>query len=356
MTELFHKTIKQIVPVDEDVRARAVKFHANLTKPPTSLGYLEVVGEQLSAISGQCPPPLPLPARTCVFAGDHGVQAQKVSPWPQTVTEQMGTNIARGGAAINALSRHAGADVVVYNVGGLTKLPESETCIDCRIAPGTKDMTQGPAMSEKEAYQALEIGIKAAKDAVDAGKKCLIAGELGIANTTPAAALIRVFTGAGIAEVTGRGSGADDEMLERKKSVIATAIAVNGATKKKPIEALAAIGGFEHAAMAGLMLGAAAAKVPIIVDGVIACSAALVAAAICPDVLGYMIAGHDGEEPGIRAALDNLGLRALLKLDLSLGEGSGAAAALPLVTVAAKIMNEMAIFGEESGVSGEKEN
>lgn len=355
MAELFHKTISSISAVSEEMRERAAERHATLTKPQNSLGYLEDLGAQLSAIYGQCPPPLPLPARVCVFAGDHGVQAQKVSPWPQTITEQMALNIVHGGAAINVLARHAGADVVLYNVGMLCELPTSETCINRRIAAGTNDMTKGPAMTEEQAFEALEVGIQAALDAVAAGKKCLIAGELGIANTTPAAALIRVFTGSGIAEVTGRGAGADDEMLERKQAVIASAIAVNQINRKKPIEVLAEVGGFEHAAMAGLMLGAAASKVPVILDGAIACSAALVAAQICPDTKGYMIAGHLGEEPGIRAALDHLGLRGLLELNLCLGEGSGAAAALPLVTAAAKIMTEMASFGDESGVSGEKE-
>ncbi len=353
MSRKISETIANIKPTDQEIVDQAWAFQDQLIKVPRSLGCLEELGVKLCAIAGSVPPPVPHPAQVAVFVGDHGVQANKVSPWPQDITWQMGANVATGGAAVCSLARHAGADVKVYNVGGLTDI---DGVINCRIAAGTRDMSTEPAMSHEQAEQAIEIGIDAANDAIASGHKALIAGELGIANTTPAAALIRVFTKAGIAEVTGRGAGANDEMMAKKRKLIAQAIAVNQAIAKEPLHALASVGGFEHAAMVGLMLAGAANRVPVILDGVIACSAALVAQAMCPQVVDYFIAGHDGKEPGISQALQKLDLKPILSLNLCLGEGSGAVAALPLVQASAKLMREMAHFGADSGVCGDQES
>lgn len=322
-----------------------------LTKPPGALGQLEDLGNQLAAIAGECPPPVPEPALVCVFAGDHGVHAQGVSPWPQEVTRQMVANMVAGGAAVNVLARHAGADVRIYDVGTTNPLSASDVLRLDWIAAGTADLATGPAMTREQAQRALEIGIRAAQDAVADGYRCLLPGEVGIGNTTPAAALVSVFTGRPAGEVTGAGAGAQGETLQRKKDLIAHAIADRGVSANDPLGALAEVGGFEHAAIAGFILGAGAAHVPVILDGVIACSAALVAVALCPDVRGYLIAGHEGTEPGIEAAVGALGLVPVVSLDMRLGEGSGAVAALPVVEVAAKILREMATF-ESAGVSG----
>lgn len=348
---LIARTLASIQPVDAAALAAAEARQLDLTKPPGALGQLEELGNQLAAIAGECPPPVPEPALVCVFAGDHGVQAHGVSPWPKEVTVQMVANMLAGGASVNVLARHAGAEVLVYDVGVAGEVPPLPGLRRERVADGTADMTVGPAMSPDQCRRAVEVGIQAALDAVAAGYRCLIAGEVGIGNTTAAAALVSVFTGRAASEVTGAGAGAAGETLERKKALVAKAIEVNGVTPADPLAALAAVGGFEHAAIVGLLLGAAASRVPVVLDGVIVCSAALVAVALCPEVRGYLIAGHEGREPGIRAALDTLGVTPVVALDMRLGEGSGALTALSIVQASAKILREMATFSS-AGVSG----
>lgn len=349
--ELDALALGTIAPVDEDARQQAEQRQLTLTKPPGALGELEVLGNQLSAISGECPPPVPEPGLVVVFAADHGVQAQKVSPWPQEITVQMAANIAAGGAGVNVLARAAGAQVRIVDLGMLTPVPGVD---DRRIAPGTADFTVGPAMTREQALAAIETGRELARQAADEGFRVLVPGEVGIANTTPAAALVAVFTGRPAVEVTGRGAGADDVMLARKAAVIDAGIAFNQASADDPLGALAAVGGFEHAAMVGLILGAAELRLPLVLDGVIACSAALVAVALCPAVQGYLVGGHAGAEPAIQAAHQKLGLRPLVDLGLRLGEGSGGAAALPQVVMAAKILREMATFAD-AGVTDSPE-
>lgn len=350
---LLARTLAAIAPVDADARAAAEERQLELLKPPGALGRLETLGNTLAAIYGECPPPLPAPAVVCVFAGDHGVQAHGVSPWPQEVTVQMVRSVLAGGASVNVLARHAGADVRVYDVGTLEALPEHALLRTRRVAAGTADMTAGPAMSIEQCRQAVEAGIEAAREAVADGYRCLIAGEVGIGNTTPSAALVSVFTGRPAAEVTGPGAGAEGDRLRLKAELVARAIEVNGATADDPLAALAAVGGFEHAAIAGFVLGAAAAGVPLILDGVIVCSAALAAVALAPDVRGYLIAGHDGAEPGIRAALETLALTPVIDMDLRLGEGSGALTSLPIVQASAAILRDMATFASFA-VSGKE--
>lgn len=345
--------IAAITPLDAAAVAAARERQETLTKPSGSLGRLEDISVQLAGIAGQCPPPMPEPAAVAVFAADHGVHAQGVSPWPQEVTAQMVANFLASGAAVNAIAAQAGAEVCVVDVGVAADLPDSAGLLSRKIRPGTADMTAGPAMSRNEARRAVETGIDVARDLVAAGHRCLITGDMGIANTTASAALIAVFTGADAEQVTGRGTGIDDPTWARKVDVVRRALARHDCDPADPLGVLAAVGGLEHAALAGFILGGAAQRVPVVLDGVIACAAALAARAFAPDVAGRLIAGHLSTEPGARRALEALGLRPLLDLGLRLGEGSGAVLALPVVATAARVLRDMATF-DSAGVSGEK--
>src|SRR4051812_41432922 len=328
-----------------------------MTKPPGSLGVLEDVAAQLAGIAGTCPPPLPVPATVAVFAGDHGVHAQGVTPWPQEVTAQMVANFLAGGAVVNAFAAEMGAEVVVVDVG--VAAPLDPTPADTvpvlyarKVRPGTADLAVGPAMSLDEARQGVEVGIAMATRLATASG-CLVTGDMGIANTTPSAALVCAFTGADPAAATGRGTGVDDPTLARKVEVVRSAVRRVPSLPDTPeaaLSALAEVGGLEHAAIAGFVLGAAAARVPVLLDGAIAGSAALVAATLCPSALDHALAGHTSAEPGHGLALQALGLRPLLGLDLRLGEGTGALLALPLVAAAARALRDVATF-DSAGVT-----
>ena len=350
---LLADTVAAVRPLDQAAAAQARERQEMLTKPSGSLGVLESVSVQLAGIAGECPPPLPEPAVVAVFAADHGVHAQGVTPWPQEVTAQMVANFLACGAVVNAIAAQAGAEVCVVDVGVAADLPAAPGLLPRKVRPGTADMTAGPAMTRAEAERAVETGIETARDLAAAGNRCLLTGDMGIANTTASAALIAVFTGADPAEVTGRGTGIDDPTLARKVDVVRRALDRHQPDPADPLGVLAAVGGLEHAALAGFILGGAALRLPVLLDGVIACAAALVARAFAPDVTGSLIAGHLSTEPGARRALDALGLRPLLDLDLRLGEGSGAALALPVVAAAARVLRDVATF-DSAGVSGEK--
>jgi nicotinate-nucleotide--dimethylbenzimidazole phosphoribosyltransferase len=343
-------TLAAIAPADERAMSAARDLQGRLTKPAGSLGELEDLSVRLAGLSGVCPPPLPEPAAIAVFAGDHGVHAQGVSPWPQEVTAQMVANFVAGGAVINAFARQVGASLMVVDVGVAIPLHGGENLLDANVRRGTRDLSVEPAMTTDEARAALEVGISVAGALVDGGAKCLLTGDMGIANTTPAAALIAAFTGADPAAVTGRGTGIDDETHARKIAVIAAALERHAPDPAEPLAALAAVGGLEHAALAGFILGAAARRVPVIVDGVIAASAAVVAAAFATDAVVAMVAGHRSVEPGATIALDHLGLTPLLDLGLRLGEGTGAALALPIVAGAVRVLHDVATF-DSAGVS-----
>ncbi|MEO7586466.1 MAG: nicotinate-nucleotide--dimethylbenzimidazole phosphoribosyltransferase, partial [Arachnia sp.] len=343
---LMARTVAAVQPASPDVLAEAQQRQAQLTKPPGSLGVLEVLGNRLAAMAGHCPAPIPEPAVIGLFAGDHGVCAQGVTPWPQEVTASMLLNIADGGAAINALARQVGATLLVTDVGVATDHPRHPAIRDRVVARGTRDFTVEPAMTRDEARAAVEVGIEAAEEAIAGGAGCLLTGEMGIGNTTPASALIAVFTDRRPALVTGRGAGADDKMLSHKTQVIERGLKLHKPDAGDPLGVLAAVGGLEHAALAGFILAGAAHRVPVILDGVIACSAACVAVALAPAARDYLISGHAGAEPGIRAAVQHLGLHPLVDLGMRLGESSGAAVALPMVQAAARIMAEMATFAE----------
>src|SRR5690349_22481406 len=279
-----------------------------MTKPRGSLGRVEDLAVALAGIACACPPPLPEPAAVAVFAGDHGVHAQGVTPWPQEVTAQMVANFLAGGAVVNAFARQVGASVTVVDVGVRTPLDAHPDLWRRRVADGTADMTAGPAMSRDQARRAVEVGIAVARELSDE-KPCLITGDMGIANTTASAALICAFTGHDPAVATGRGTGVDDATLDRKVAVIRRGLQVNGITgtpaggaaggdpvgwaapdgAAEALRRLAAVGGLEHAALAGFILGAAAARVPVILDGVIAGSAALAACALSPAAVEYCV-------------------------------------------------------------------
>ncbi|WP_330345754.1 nicotinate-nucleotide--dimethylbenzimidazole phosphoribosyltransferase [Streptomyces longwoodensis] len=348
--DLLAETVAGIRPLDAKALGEAWERQKRMTKPAGALGMLEIISAQLSGLSRQCPPPIPEPAAVAIFAGDHGVHAQGVTPWPQEVTAQMVANFLGGGAVCNAFASQVGAEVCVVDVGVASDLPATPGLLPRKVRAGTSDMTTGPAMTREEAKQAIEVGIETARDLVAAGNKALLTGEMGIANTTASAALISVFTGADPAEVTGRGTGINDETLARKTEVVRRALEFHQPDPADPIGVLAAVGGFEHAAIVGLLLGGASLRTPVILDGVSAGAAALVARAIAPEVLAACIAGHRSAEPGHVAALNKLGLRPLVDLDLRLGEGTGALLALPLVQSTARAMHEVATF-DSAGVT-----
>jgi nicotinate-nucleotide--dimethylbenzimidazole phosphoribosyltransferase len=348
--DLLEETLRGIRPLDAKALGEAWERQKRMTKPAGALGMLEIISAQLSGLSRQCPPPIPEPAAVAVFAGDHGVHAQGVTAWPQEVTGQMVANILGGGAVCNAFANQVGAEVCVVDVGVASELPPTPGLLPRKVRPGTADFTAGPAMTREEVLRAIEVGIETARDLISAGNRALLTGEMGIANTTASAAVVAVYTGADPAEVTGRGTGINDEMHARKVEVVRRALDLHRPDPGDPIAVLAAVGGLEHAAMVGLLLGAAALRTPVILDGVSAGAAALVARAIAPEVLAACIAGHRSAEPGHVAALTTLGLRPLVDLDLRLGEGTGALLALPLVQSAARVMHEVATF-DSAGVT-----
>jgi nicotinate-nucleotide--dimethylbenzimidazole phosphoribosyltransferase len=349
---LLGDTIAAVAPRDAVAERAARERLDRMTKPPGSLGVLEDLAAQLAGTAGSCPPPLPGPATVAVFAGDHGVHARGVTPWPQEVTAQMVATFLAGGAVVNAFAATVGARVLVVDVGVAAPLAAAAGLLDRKVRPGTADLAAGPAMDRDEARRAVEVGIEVASE-LAATSGCLVTGDMGIANTTPSAALVSAFTGASPAAATGRGTGIDDATLARKVAVVTAAVArVPGlpSTPEAALAALAEVGGLEHAALAGFVLGAAAARTPVVLDGVIAGSAALVAAALCPAALEHAVAGHRSAEPGHGIALTALGLRPLLGLDLRLGEGTGAVLALPLLDAAARALRDVATF-DSAGIS-----
>lgn len=341
---LIAQTIAAIAPTDPSARGAAAERLDRMTKPRGSLGRVEDVAITLAGIAGACPPPVPEPAAVAVFAADHGVHAQGVTPWSQEVTGQMVSNFLAGGAVVNAFARQLGADVCVVDVGVRAPLDAVPGLLSRRVAAGTADLTVGPALTREHARAAVEVGIETAGELVAAGNRCLLCGDMGIANTTAAALLICAFTGADPAAATGRGTGIDDATLERKTGVVRLALALHRPDPADPIGVLAAFGGLEHAALAGFVLGGAALRVPVLLDGVNAGAAALVAAVLSPDAVAYCLAGHRSSEPGHRLALDHLRLEPLLDLGMRLGEGTGALLALPVAQAAARAMQDVATF------------
>ena len=328
-----------------------------MTVPPGALGQVAEVGVRLAGLAGECPPPVPEPAVVAVFAGDHGVHARGVTPWPQEVTHQMVANFLAGGAAVNAFAHQVGAEVVVVDVGVAATLDEGPGLLPRKVRRATADMTAGPAMTREEARAAVVVGVEVARDLVAAGNRLLVTGDMGIANTTASAALVCAFTGAAPEVVTGRGTGIDDATLAHKTAVVREALVLHGLlpepalpAERDPLGALAAVGGLEIAGIAGLLLGGAALRTPVVVDGVVAGAAALVADALAPTASHAWLAGHRSVEPAHTLALTHLGLEPLLDLGLRVGEGTGALLAAPLVAAAARALGEVATF-DAAGVA-----
>ncbi len=351
-TSLVDATVRAVVTGSADAAAAARHRQSRLTKPPGSMGALEDLSVRLAASTGVCPPVVS-PAALAVFAGDHGVHAQGVSPWPQEVTGQMVSTFLAGRAVVNALARQVGATVRVVDVGVATDLGEPADLVRRNVSRGTADLSTGPAMTRAQAEAALDVGIAVAGDLVAGGHRLLVAGDMGIANTTPSAVLVAAVTGVAPEQATGRGTGIDDSTLALKTETVRRALALHAdavaGAAEDPVGLLAAVGGLEHAAIAGFLLGGAAARVPVVLDGVIACSAALVADLMCPAAVDHWVAGHRSSEPGASLALERLGLEPLLDLGLRLGEGSGAVLAVPLVQAAARLLAEVATF-DDAGV------
>jgi nicotinate-nucleotide--dimethylbenzimidazole phosphoribosyltransferase len=285
------------------------------------------------------------------MAGDHGVAAQGVSLYPAEVTPQMVLNFLRGGAAINVLARHVGARVVVVDMGVAVDLPPHPDLLVRKIAHGARDFSREPAMSREQAQQAVETGISVVEEVIATGVDVVATGDMGIGNTTPSSAIVAAITGRPVAEVTGRGTGLDDTGLARKVAVIEAALALHQPDPTDGLDVLAKVGGLEIGGLAGVMIGAAARRVPVVVDGFISGAAALIASALAPAVQPYLIAGHCSVERGHQAVFGRLDLEPLLDLGLRLGEGTGAVLAISLCQAACKILDEMATFAE-AGVSG----
>ncbi|MDQ3932933.1 MAG: nicotinate-nucleotide--dimethylbenzimidazole phosphoribosyltransferase [Actinomycetota bacterium] len=340
-----NELVDEVVAVDPQAAAVANARQLQLAKPPGSLGSLEPLGAQLCAIAGRCPPPVPTQPALLVAAGDHGVHAWGVTPWPQTVTCRMVEGLCRGGAAANVLAEVVGARVCVVDVGVAGELPDHPRLRRARVRPGTADLRTTAAMSEEEAARAVLVGAGVAEELVAAGADLLLTGDLGLANTTAGACLVAALTGADPAVVAGPGAGADEAVLARKREVVAEALERHG-EERGPLGVLASLGGLEHAALVGLMLAGAAEGLPVLLDGMAALAAALVAAALAPDIVGYLIASHSSPEPGARAALTHLGLEPLLDLGLRLGEGTGALLAIPLVQGAACVLRDLATLAD----------
>ncbi len=328
--------------------AAAVQAHLDgLTKPPGSLGRLEALALRIARIYGDPPPPLRR-RMVLVLAADHGVAAQGVSAYPAEVTAQMCRNFAAGGAAINAIARAVDAEVVAVDVG-VAADAASLGLLSHKVRPGTADLATGPAMTRDEALQAVRAGAALVEERV-ADVDVFALGEMGIGNTTAAAALTAALTGAGAGDVVGSGTGIDARRREHKRRIVAGAVAriPPGAA---PIDILAELGGLEVAGLAGAVLACARAGRAVVTDGFIATAGVLVAARLAPDVVDYVVASHRSVEPGHAVQLEALGLEPLLDLELRLGEGTGAALALPTVEAASAVLREMATFAS-AGVSG----
>jgi nicotinate-nucleotide--dimethylbenzimidazole phosphoribosyltransferase len=337
----------EVLPPDEAAAEQARSRHLGLAKPPGSLGRLEELGTRLVGMAGWCPPPVPQNPAVVVCAGDHGVLGRGVSPWPQAVTAAMVGNFCDGGAAVNSVAKSVGARVGVLDVGVAGELERHPLLRAAKVRRGTGDLSRGPAMGREEAARAVMAGAGVAEELLESGGvDLLVAGDMGIANTTPAAALISALTESPPEKTTGRGTGIDDETLKLKVNVVAEALELHAPDPEDPLGVLAAVGGLEHAAIVGVILVGAVYGVPVVLDGVVSNSAALVACALAPQAVGYVIAGHRSAEPGARVVLEYLGLEPLLDLDMRLGEGTGGLLAVPLVQAAARTLAEMKTLEE----------
>ncbi len=346
---LLDKTLAQISPLDTDLLEKAQARLDNKTKPLGSLGRLEEFACRFAAITGT------LESKTgkkviFTFAADHGVVAEGISAFPQEVTPQMVFNFLRGGAGINVLARHCGADVRVVDMGVDYDFGSIQGLIDRKIARGTANFAKGPAMTRQQAVEAMETGIALANDCWEEGVVMVGTGEMGIGNTTAASAIIAAVSGIPVGKVTSRGTGINDAVLATKIRIIAQALQINRPDQADPLDVLTKVGGLEIAGIAGLIIGCAANRIPVVVDGFISTAGAVIAAGMNPLIREYLFAAHESVEIGHRAMLELLGAEPILNLELRLGEGTGAALAMGLIEAGVKILNEMATF-TEAGVA-----
>jgi nicotinate-nucleotide--dimethylbenzimidazole phosphoribosyltransferase len=349
LSDILSQTIANISALDTTSMAKARERQDMLTKPTGSLGRLEQLSIQIAGIQGNPMPQIKQKA-VIVMAADHGVAVSGISAYPQEVTAQMVLNFLHGGAGINVISRQVGARVIIVDMGVVVKLEANPGLVSRRIAGGTQDIRHGPAMTLVQAQEALEAGIEIVTGEVKNGLDIVATGDMGIGNTTASSAICAIMTGKTVAEVTGRGTGLDNKQLQNKIRIINEAIAFNKPESTNPLEVLAKVGGFEIGGLVGVILGAAANRVPVVIDGFISGAAALIAAGLCPQSKDYMIAGHCSVEPGHKLLLQYLGLKPFLDLEMRLGEGTGAALAMSLAETSVRILTEMATF-TEAGVS-----
>jgi nicotinate-nucleotide--dimethylbenzimidazole phosphoribosyltransferase len=347
-------TMANIKQLDGAAMAKARERQDMLTKPAGSLGKLEDISVQLAGIFGRAVPEIKSKV-VILAAGDHGVVADGVSAYPQAVTAQMVLNFLRGGAAINVLARHVGARVVIIDAGVASDLPHSVELISLSIGKGTANMAKGPAMSLEQARRCLEEGITIAAKEIEKGADVVGTGDMGIGNTTAASAVTSVICGKTPLKVTGLGTGITEEQRKHKAKVIEQAIVLNRIDPTDGLDVLAKVGGFEIGVLAGVILGTAAARRVVVLDGFISGAAGLIAYTLCPRVKDYIIAAHVSVEQGHISALKHMGLEPVLDLKMRLGEGTGAALAMTIVEGAARCLAEMATFGE-AGVSEKGES
>ncbi len=374
---MIQETIKKIIPVKSEFAEMAQKRLDDLTKPNGSLGRLEEFAKRLVAITWDIMPVLDKKV-IFTFVGDHGVTDEGVSAYPKEVTKQMVFNFLRGGAGINVLARHAKAEVVVIDIGvdyDFTKAGDSPDStaslrsarkswdsplskegikegvfVSKKVSYGTKNMRKGPAMTRDEALRCIEIGINLADEYTLKGYRIFGTGDMGIGNTTPSSAIAAVLTGKPVAEVTGKGTGIDDIALRKKIEVIEDSISINKPDPSDPLDVLTKVGGAEIGGIAGLIIGAASQRIPVVIDGFISAAGALIAYCLEPETRDYMFASHNSVEIGHKSMLEKIGLKHILDLDLRLGEGTGAALAMLMIEAGLKIYKEMATFSE-AGVS-----
>jgi nicotinate-nucleotide--dimethylbenzimidazole phosphoribosyltransferase len=346
----LESTLQRIGPVDPSARVRAWDRLNNLTKPVGSLGRLEDLAAQLCAIAGRVPPP-PLERKAVlVMAGDHGVTAEGVSAYPSAVTQQMVLNFLQGRAAINVLARQYGARVVVVDMGVAAELPPHPELVAKKIRAGTANFAREPAMTREEAQHCIEAGIEVVERESARGLDIVATGDMGIGNTTAASAIAAAMTGEPVSEVTGRGAGLGERSLGHKIAILEAALRRHRPNPQDPLDVLAKVGGCEIGGLAGAILGAVAQRIPVVLDGFIAGAAALIAVGLHPLVKDYCIAAHESAEPGHKAVLRSLGMTPLLRLEMRLGEGTGAVIGMSLAEAAARIIREMLTF-EEAQVS-----
>lgn len=349
---LLNEALAKIQPLDQEMAKKAQVKLDNKTKPLGALGRLEEFARRFAAISGDLTPDTSKKV-IFTFAGDHGIVAEGVSAFPKEVTPQMVFNFLRGGAGVNVLARHSGAEVRVVDVGVDYDLVPQPGLIVRKVAKGTANFAKGPAMTREEALAAIEVGIDLAAEAKAEGVSMLGTGEMGIGNTTPSSAIIAVISGKTVREVTHRGTGINDAALEKKISIIEAGLAINRPDPGDPLDVLAKVGGLEIAGIAGLVLGAAANRLPVVVDGFISTAGALIASELHPHVRDYIFAAHQSVEIGHRFMLERIGVEPILDLHLRLGEGTGAALAMGLIEAGVKVLKEMATFAEAGVAEGE---